>query len=59
MAFYASYDSRRRLRVAQEGAVIGIAMAQPTRSPNHVRGRTSPPPPNERHEEEMRLGPRR
>ena len=58
MASYASYDSKRRSCVARGVEVISIAMAQPARSPNHVRGRTNPPPPNERHEEETRLRPR-
>ena len=59
MAFYASCDSMRRSCVTRGMEVIGTAMVQPARTPNHVRGRTSPPPPNERPEEEIRLGPRR
>ena len=55
----ASYNSKRRSCVAQGVEVIGTAMVQPARTLNHVRGRTSPPPPNERPEEETRLGPLR
>ena len=58
-ACYVSCDSRRRSCVAQGVKVIGSAMVQAARTSNHVRGRTSPPPPNERPEEETRLGPLR
>ena len=57
MASYTSYDSMERSCVAWGVEVIGIAMAQPARSPNIVGGRTNPPPPNECPEEETRLRP--
>ena len=57
MAAYAFFDSRRRSRVARGEEVIGIAMTQPERTPYHATGRIGPPPPNELHEVETRVGP--
>ena len=45
------------LFIRSELSVNSVVMVQSARTSNHVRGKTNPPSPNERHGEETRLGP--